>query len=128
MNVRPLVIGEAERQRVEEVLSFAREHLYRPGPGAPVPGDDPRHEALFLLGFRCVFSFTEFPGEGIFRHLSVSVSGEDLPSGPAVELLGQLFGFTDTLSSWILAIHGDPRCVVVAQPIDPAERLPGTPP
>jgi len=112
--LRALIIGPDEVARAEAITNFASSRVYRPGSGVPPPGDDPRHVAQFLLGFRCVFSITEIDRTP-WRHLSVSVDRCGLPAPLAVEMLGHLFGFVGPLDSWVGGPHGDAKCIVVAQ-------------
>src|SRR5579864_2339541 len=94
MNMRPLIVDNRSRAAVAAVLAFASrpENHYVPGRSETAPGDIPQHCAQIAVGFRCVFSMTAYRGK-LFRHLSVSVTGDKLPSSEAVAEIAHLFGF-----------------------------------
>ncbi len=117
--LRALVIGNAEREAAKALVEFTTqpENHYKPGPGAKVPGDDPRYVAHFGT-YRCVFTITEMP-DGLWRHLSVSVPAKDkLPHPAAIEEIAHLFGIAGTVEEWakdgLVAPNGVEHCVVVA--------------
>jgi hypothetical protein len=114
MNIRPCVIGPQERARAQEIIAFSREHIFRPAPGVPRPGDDPRHVLRIEIGFVCVFTFTEAQDHTLWRHLSISVSGRGLPNPVAVEMIARdLFAFTgEKIEGYP---HPDDRCIVVIE-------------
>lgn len=114
--MRPLIIGAAQRQVAQEVVTFARrpENWYRPGADRPPPGDNPAHICFFPLDVRCVFSYTLFEGK-LYRHLSVSLP-QGYPNPFAVRAITQLFGFTGGWDDWLVDPHNE-GCVVVMQPI-----------
>src|ERR1700745_1054225 len=112
MKLRALVIDEEARKTVRRVVEFAEAeaHWYEPYQGDfSAPGDDSRHVAM-LGTYRCVFSITLAPDGQLYRHLSVSVPGEDFPNPYALYTIAELFGFTgwdqsnDPPQSWILRV------------------------
>jgi hypothetical protein len=120
MNLRLCIIGDEERTRAAAIVSFAREHVYRPGPGATVPGHDPRYVLLIPLGLRCVFTFTEEPAGVLWRHLTVSVSGGALPHPAAVEMIAELFGFTGSVLDHASFVQEE-NCIAVVQKAEPEQ-------
>lgn len=58
------------------------------------PGDDERFVCLVPVGFRCVFTIEEHRNGKVFRHLSVSVDGDQWPNPQAVEEIMKSFGFS----------------------------------
>lgn len=98
--IRPLIIDDAMKAEVAEIIEYAREHHYVPGPGVEPPGDNYHHVLETDYGYRCVFSFTE-GHDVLYRDLSVSVyypkkrSGHArFPNEFAFYTLAELFGFT----------------------------------
>lgn len=120
--LRVLLISEAEKEAAHRLFAFAArpENVYRPGPGVPVPGDNPNYVIRFNT-YRCVFTFTDM-GRAVFKHLSISVPAKDkLPHPAAVEEIAHLFGIKGTLDEWAkkghVSPHHDEHCVVVVQEI-----------
>ena len=103
--MRPLVIGNEEKQSIARVIEFAEKHpLTRAvmekrmeNPDFSPPGDNPNFVCDIPVGFKCVFTIEEQP-VGWSRHLSVSVDDpQKMPSIPAVEMLMKEFGFKGSL-------------------------------
>jgi len=123
MNLRLLIIGEAERKRVAEVAAFSSRpaNIYHPGPKAKVPGDQPEHVVQFGE-FRTVFSWTKVK-TGLFRHLSISVGDRtSLPNPVMVAEIAQLFGFTGGYvtggyDKWQVEVDPKLAVVIIAQRI-----------
>jgi hypothetical protein len=121
------MIDDIARADAARVVSYAREHIYRPfgDVAADPPGDDPKHVARFNT-FRAVFSITEDRARRQFRHLSVSIPSKKLPHPAAVFMLADLFGFTgwndrepDKPSpTWQLNMSRAENCIVVLQELD----------
>jgi hypothetical protein len=104
-----LIIDDAVRVAAAELIERARQ---KPIPWAKLrdlvreddepnlrladrPHGYPRPETLILSSFRCAFSIEEQPA-GFVRHLSVSVPTKGkLPSFPAMQMIAELFGFTE---------------------------------
>jgi hypothetical protein len=123
--LRPLIIDETVKTRVREIVDFAASNHYYPGRSEVMPGDDPRH-TVYLLSYRCVFSFTVDPEGELFRHLTVSVPGKKYPNPFAFFIIAELFGFTGwdgqslkPPSDWQVGPHQVDRCVVAIQPVKP---------
>ena len=128
--MRLLTIDDAARNKVKAVVEFASQPInyFLTGAGGRagnVPGDDPRHVAE-LDAYRCVFTMTK-SDQGLFRHLSISVPGRNYPSPFAVCEIARLFGFTGwdgasgieaMVGKWLLDLHKDEHCVVVAQQLE----------
>lgn len=97
--MRPLLIDEAAKKKIAEVIAYAEGHKYpkaflmqRVKGGGKVPGDLDGYTCHLEFGFRCVYTLEEQP-IGWCHHLSVSVNDEKkVPSIPAVELLMKEFG------------------------------------
>lgn len=117
-----LVINDDVRARAAAITKFAvrKENVYRPGPTAKIPGDNPQY-VLATGSYRAVFSVTEHPQEKIlYKHLSISVLGKGrLPSTEAVSDILPLFGFTGTLSDCMINFKPEENCVVVIQAHQP---------
>jgi len=107
-----------------QLMQHARRNIYRPGSGK-VPGDDPNFVMHIEHGFRCVFTYTAVPG-GLYRHLSVSVTGPKYPSPAAIAAIAELFEFTGAgvntqtaagqfPPSWILDRSEKEHCIVLAE-------------
>jgi hypothetical protein len=100
--VRVLVDDDKAKAEVKRVLDFAQqpENYYKVGPGGfslqKPPGDDPRHVAHLVDGFRCVFSLTRsIVEQKTYRHLTISIpSSPNLPNPYAAFMIAQMFGFT----------------------------------
>jgi hypothetical protein len=116
MKVRPLIIDDKVKERIAQIVAYAKEHVYIPGETL-VPGDDARHVYKTRFGYRIVFSYTRMP-DALYRDLSVSVNTKgSYPNEFALYTIAQLFGFTGwdgaTIvpppESWLIAkdIHFD---------------------
>lgn len=122
--LRPLIINDDTKTKVAKVLEHASNHHYRPGPGVPPPGDDPRF-IVKLGSYRAVFSFTYSDDDYLWRHLSISIPGPKYPHPAAVFTIAELFGFTgwdgrttDKFpGKWIGQINEREHTVVIAQPV-----------
>ena len=120
--MRPLLIDESSKARVRELRAFAQGNVYRPGQSETIPGDDARHVVKFFQGYRCVFSYTEHGGK-MYRHLSVSVDGEQFAHPIAAFTLATEFGFTGWEPAmgeqlppvWMARINKEEHCVVLIQ-------------
>lgn len=87
--------AESEARRVRE-FAEKTENWYRPGPGAKVPGEDPRH-VLTPGTYRAVFSWTVDQAGRPHRHLSVSVGRPGKAPIPMVVFtIAHWLGFTGT--------------------------------
>jgi hypothetical protein len=127
--MRPLVLDNETRKHIGEVLTFAKENHYRPGLSENVPGDDARHVVAIFKGYWAVFSFTEGPDGGLYRHLTVSVDGPNYPSPLAAFTIAEAFGFTGwTLEmgeklpgDWMGDVNKEDHCVTIIQPVRKSE-------
>jgi hypothetical protein len=128
MKVRPFIVDDELRSRIQAIKAYASLHPYIPGETI-VPGDLPEHVLNTDFGYRAVFSYTRTP-KGFYRDFSFSVeeSGK-YPNEFVTYTLATLFGFTgwdgETIvpppPSWMLAIdlHYDAiRIVQECQPED----------
>src|SRR5262245_22969914 len=122
--MRALLIDDKARAEVGRVVAYAMDHPYRPGAGSPVPGDDPGH-VVYLLTYRCVFTFTHIAGR-VIRHLTISVPAkEKYPNPIAAFHIAEMFGFTgydekkpDTPGpDWMCDAKKNENCVMNAQEI-----------
>src|ERR1700722_2197173 len=126
--MRALVIDAGTHTEVRRVLDFAEkpENYYVIGPGGfsfqRPPGDDPRHVARIPVGFRAVFSITHSPDGILYRHLSISVTGNKLPNPFAAYTIAELFGFRGRdgrsavpPAAWGLSVNKEEHCIVLAQ-------------
>jgi hypothetical protein len=80
--IRALVIDDQARAKARRIREFAEqpENWYLVDGSdreLKIPGNDPRRVA-YLNTYRCVFSITKAP-DGLYRHLSISVSFERTP-------------------------------------------------
>jgi hypothetical protein len=123
MNIRPLVVDDAARQKVKRIVDYALDpaHWYRPGKDSRVPGNDP-HFVAHLDTYRCVFTITDGP-QGAFRHLTISIPSEQYANVFVAYTIAELFGFTgwdgksfDLPESWFANANKDEHCVVLCQP------------
>lgn len=119
--MRPLVIDADAKATAARVLAYAEQHHYYPG--QPTPGDNPNFVAK-LDTYRVVFTYTH-ADEMVWRHLSVSIPSDKMPSPAAVFMIAALFGFTGwdertidrAPDGWLLDVSTTEHCVVVAQPV-----------
>ena len=119
--MRPLIIGPEAKAEAARVRAHAEANHYHLGQATP--GDDPRYVAR-LGTYRAVFTVTHVDGL-LYRHLSVSVPSKKYPNPAAVFMIADLFGFTGWSpdapfahgDEWIMNVHKQEHCVVVAQPI-----------
>lgn len=136
--MRILVIDEQVRCDVERLVDYAkqRENWYNArdrsaGWMERLPGHNEKLNYKIHDGYRCVFSYTfDSKQKTVYRHLSISVSGEHYPSPEAVLMIGNLFGFTGEVTnedrkfpdSWGIELNTggviDDHCIVVAQETD----------
>jgi hypothetical protein len=126
-----LVIDDAVKKRIADVLGYADRHPWRPEVETPdkVPGDFPQYVAT-IGHFRCVFTYTIDNGFR-YRHLSLSVDLPCMSPHPiAAFMLAQAFGFTGwdernamaPAADWMIGNHrGDGYIVVIAQTIGTAD-------
>ena len=112
MKTRPLLLDDAARARIREIIAYATEHVVTRARlvatvelDAPPIGDDPHHVAHFFQGFRVVYSHEDQPPPvRLCRHLSVSVDDPTkTPSPAAVAMLMQEFGFTERFCKYLMA-------------------------
>ena len=119
--MRPLLIDDEARSKVNAVIAYAMEHPYTPYV-SPIPGDDPGFVA-YLNTYRCVFTFTRAQGM-VYRHLTISVPAKDkYPNPIAAFMIAELFGFTGYNEkepdipgpNWMCDIKREDNCVIIAQ-------------
>jgi hypothetical protein len=130
--MRLLFIREADRQQAARIVSYARDHEYLVAGDVLVPGADSRHVLHLAVGYRVVFSFTRHRGQ-LYRHLSISVSGDDtrFPGPAAVVEIATLFGFQrqppldayGLPAGWSIALHQAEGAVVVLEPLPQAQEV-----
>jgi hypothetical protein len=121
--MRPLMLDNEAKKRIAEVVKFAKSDIYRPGLSETIPGDDARHVVEIFNGFRAVFSFTEDPEGGLYRHLTISVDGPTYPNPIAAFLIADAFGFTDWKigmgermpPDWMGDANQEDRCITLLQ-------------
>jgi hypothetical protein len=100
--MRPLIVDDVIRARIEEVIKYAGEHIYTkemhegiPSGKSRPPGDFMEYNVIFPFGYRAVFSLIE-TDKGLFRVLTVSVPVEgQFPSVHAFTEFIKLFKFRD---------------------------------
>jgi len=126
MNVFP--ITPEVKEAVARVVEYAthEDHWYRPERGDAPPGDKTEHEVI-IGNTRSVFSWTEHPEQGVYRHLSVSVAGGKWPHPIVVWTLAHMFGFTgaeeladtgvvrDRAEGWGVDVNDEEQCIVVIE-------------
>jgi len=123
--LRALVIDAEAKEKVAQVMAYARQHIYHPGADAVVPGSVPGH-VCYLTGYRCVFTYTKSPETGkLYRHLSVSVPSEKFPNPAAMAIIAGLFEFSGAdqglearleAGKWMMRIEKEePHCIVLAE-------------
>jgi hypothetical protein len=133
MKLRPLIIDEPIRARINEMVQYARGHHYVPGRVLP-PGDDPHFVLVTQFGYRAVFSLTLLPS-GLYRHLSVSVLPRVeglLPNPAGVFELAKLFGFPDVGNPFEpeippemgVKIDKEENCIALVIPVERGTMLP----
>lgn len=108
---RPLIINEALRRDVAEVLKYAKEHRYNlrdilhlMAHPEYAPGKNPQFVVEFPFGYRCVYT-EEQQEAGWMRHISVSVMAKGvLPGVVPVQQLMLEFGFTRPLEQCVIEV------------------------
>ena len=115
------------RSDLASLRAFAEhpDNTYRPGPGAPVPGDDPRYRRFIPYQdpapncLRVVYTITLGPDRIAYRHLSLSANRGDPPIPLVEELVLPALGFRGRLANCVVGqAEGDDAAVfVVAQPV-----------
>jgi hypothetical protein len=122
--MRALVLDIEAKEKAEQVMAWARQHIFHPGEDPP-PGDDPRHVCM-LNTYRCAFSYTKKPETGaLYRHLSISVPSDKFPHPEAVAMIAGLFEFSGAeqgvearlaAGKWLIHIEEEePHCIVLAE-------------
>jgi hypothetical protein len=127
-SLRVLVIDDDARKEAARVIGYAEANHYSPERAEQVPGNNPNFVAEFGT-FRAVFTYTQVCVGCLYRHLSISIPGLGYPHPAAVFMIAELFGFTGwdgkTIDAapdgWILEIHQEEDCIVLAQLCDPTE-------
>jgi hypothetical protein len=125
--IRPLVISSEQREAIDHLVNFAKQPdmWYVAGKSRWIPGDNPPY-VLHVDTYRCVFTYTLVHDGSVYRHLSISVSGEDYPHLLVVFSIASMFGFTGGKDAsgvvctapgddWIVRINTNEHCIVVAQ-------------
>ena len=129
MNMRPLVIDQEAKKKVQRILDYALDpkHWYQPGKTRIIPGHD-AHFVTRLDTYRCVFTITLQPGGFTHRHLTISVPSENYPNPYAAYSIAQLFGFTgwdektvDPPEGWMIRVNEDEHCIALGQAFEAAE-------
>ena len=137
MKMRPLVIDDAIRARIKDIVIYAGTHFYRPGPDVPPPGDDEHFVLVTQFGYRAVFSFTQID-DVLLRHLSVSVlpvEKGNMPNPASFFALAELFGFPNIgnpfqpkkIDGLEIHLQDDDNCIVAIYPVDEDTGLFGEP-
>jgi hypothetical protein len=108
-----LIIDEATRQRIAEVVQYAEAHtfslddlldVHNQEPDAQVAGDMEDFVCYIPLDYRVVYSIEDQPIR--VRHLSISVSTPGrLPSVAAVAEIMRWFGFVSQLSDCMVQLE-----------------------
>jgi len=106
--MQALIIDDEFKSRISQLREFASrpENLYKPGPGAACPGDNPNF-VVKSGTIRIVFSLTSFEdtdrpptftGEDIYRHVSISANNQrSAPHPILVREILNLLGFVGSL-------------------------------
>jgi len=130
--MRALIIGPDEQAAIAKVMAYAMEPAHFYTIGGPIPGDNPAYTCTVPDGFRCVFTFTRDKRK-LFRHLTISVPGELLPSPESCVVIAKEFGFTASdedlnlilrmeRDGWLAGRgHQGENCIVVIQPTTHSE-------
>jgi hypothetical protein len=121
MSLRPLLLDAVARTKIMRVRDHAERNHYRPETD-DVPGNNPACTCE-LDTYRCVFTYTKAKGR-LFRHLLISVPGDNYANPVALCTIATEFGFTgwdrrtDKLpKTWCVAVSKDEHCAVVVQEI-----------
>jgi hypothetical protein len=123
--MRVLMLDEEAKEKVAQVMSYARKNIFHPGTDTEVPGDNPSH-VCYLNTYRCVFTYTKAPISGeLYRHLSISVPSKDYPSPEAIIAIADLFEFSEAsqgiearlaAGKWFMHVEkNEPHCIVLAE-------------
>lgn len=127
--MRALVIDNETTEAVASLVAFAEANplsLYQikkimEGVSVP-PGDDDRFVRIVPNGFRCVLTIEEHRNNKVFRHLSVSVDGDQWPNPQAVEVLMKVFGFTSVLHDCVSYLEEHSRAINILEQIQASAR------
>lgn len=108
MGFLPLVIGEAERARIQQIITLANERPIPLEVTTLLAKDGTKQQGLYddftmvlPMGFPVIYTHETQP-KGLFRHLSVSVALEGrVPHPESVRMIMQEFGFINELERCI---------------------------
>lgn len=128
MKMRLLGITDDFKERCDALRRFAEDpaNWYRYGQTSEVPGNNPNYVLETAFGYRAVFTITHAPDHQPkpFRHLSISVSGDEYPNPTAVFTIAHYLGFTGAVLQkdvavepgyWGIAVDENEHCIVVQQ-------------
>ena len=134
MNVRPLVIDDAFKAECRRLREFAEnpKNWYELGENLEppfVPGDRPEYVLKTEFGFRVVFTITHVPSHRPqpFRHMTISVPGENQPNPTVVFTIAHHLGFTGAVTTdgvatepgkWGIAANREDDCITVQEPYE----------
>jgi len=127
MTLRPFLIDDKFKADCERLRVFAEnpKNWYVLDETKMVPGDNPQY-VLHFDSYRAVFTITHAPKlkPEPFRHLTVSIPGENYPHPLVVLTLAHYLGFTgatldnDVVSQpgpWGIGADDDEGCAIVQQ-------------
>lgn len=112
MKIRPVILDDAVKERVKEVMAHAEVHRFSiQDIFASMKGDSTRNaghgrdlEVLIHFGVRVIYSIEQQP-MGWCRHISISVSGEgnyphEIVVDQILELFGIMTGYKSAIAVW----------------------------
>ena len=126
---RLLVLSPEQKKAVGELVAFAsqRENWFDPRKDKWVPGDRPEY-TIQLESYRCCFTYDVQKDGNIYRHVSVSVSGNAWPNEIAVFTICTMFGFTGGKTQgdvtvwlgkdWIVQMEKEAQAINVLQKVE----------
>lgn len=125
LKLRPLIIGEAERQKILNLKSYAIDNpvnletmIQIKNGNVPPVGDYSQYCICIPKGFKIVYSIEQHPG-GWFKHISISVNAKKYPSEEHILAILDKFDFDDVNSPNVMVYQEHmARAINVVQKIN----------
>ncbi len=123
------IINPDIKQSFERLREYAEDeaHWYHPGPGAPIPGDNPKH-VVKTGTITTVFTWTK-QEDTVYRHATISTEGQDKYPDPRIAwTVAHFCGFTggvldeqgfvqQAAENWAFSPNPEEGCVVLVEEV-----------
>ncbi len=101
-----LLMGKEEQRKLRDLKSYAEAHPMTMDDqldilnGATAPGDRPEYSCLIPFGYKVAFTIEPSIGQGMIRHVSISVQAKGkFPLPEACQLIMDELGFKNRVDS-----------------------------